>query len=151
MRFISTTTSTALEGYLFSSFSKVLDLKSRGLQFKFSLWVNCIFFYISSLSCYNISHYKRNVPKLTVIQSILFPLIPSKFKKKLCTTLKHPLSQQSYFRTMDIQWSRLYENLHTKAALISCLNRACDTNSTTSVIGQCFNKYLHHPIHRCLH
>ena len=51
--FISTTTSTALVGYLFSSFGRVLDLKSRGPRFNSCLgWI--VNFYISSLSCYTI-------------------------------------------------------------------------------------------------
>ena len=40
--FISNTTSTALVGYLFSSFGRVLDFKSRDPRFN-SLVVNCLF------------------------------------------------------------------------------------------------------------
>ena len=51
-RFISTTTSTALVGYLFSSFGIVLDFKTRGLGFNSRLgWI--VYFYISSLSRYS--------------------------------------------------------------------------------------------------
>ena len=51
MGFISTTTSTALVGYLFSSFCRVLDFKSKGPWFNSRLgWI--VYFYISSLSRY---------------------------------------------------------------------------------------------------
>ena len=53
LRFTCSTSSSALVGYLFSSFGRVLDLKSRGPRFNSCLgWI--VNFYISSLSCYTI-------------------------------------------------------------------------------------------------
>ena len=75
LEFTCNTTSTALEGYLFSSFGRVLDFISRGPCFKSHLgWIKprIVYFYISTLSLYNWNNNKNYDQKR--YKTVLTPL-----------------------------------------------------------------------------